>query len=375
MKRVEKIKTLKKEKIGQSEYINENCWLTKTLNYFPAPRCRYCELRFRNCLFSQYLVTSLILTFVLFVLSFLVEGKISKLVIISIFVLVIVYGRFFSKSTEKIIEANFAQRKAKEALEELAKGLEDQVEQRTKELREAYRKLEKLDEAKNQFLMATQHHLRTPLTSMRGYLDLIFSGSYGKISPKIKGTILRFQTSTSRLIKIVNELLDISQFQLGKKVVSLQSNVEIEPIFKEILEELQFTSQTKGIYLKLEKPTEKLPTIEADPEKFKVALSNIIDNSIKYTTQGGITIKFQILDKKLRIISQDTGIGISKEDMKTLFTGVFERGEEAKKVFTTGRGIGLYISSKIIEAHNGKIWAESDGVGKGSTFIIELPIS
>ncbi|MBU4274419.1 HAMP domain-containing histidine kinase [Patescibacteria group bacterium] len=368
-------RTLIHSEIGKPEYINENCWLTRNLNYFPAPRCRYCELKFRDCLFYQYLITSLILTFSIFVLSFLIEGKISKLVIISVFILVIVYGRFFNKSTEKIIEAYFAQRKAKEALEELAKGLENQVEQRTKELKEAYGKLEKLDESKNQFIMACQHHLRTPLTSMKGYAELILTGAYGKVQLKTKEVISKIQTSANRLIKTVNELLDISQFQLDKKVVSLQPNIEIKSILEEVVEELQPTAQTKNIYLKLDKPAEKLPPIKADPEKLKVALFNIFDNGIKYTAQGGITIKFQISDKKLRILSQDTGIGISKEDMKTLFSGIFERGEEAKKLFTTGRGIGLYISSKIIEAHNGKIWVESEGPGKGSTFFIELPIS
>ncbi len=223
--------------------------------------------------------------------------------------------------------------------------------------------------------MITQHHLRTPLTSMKGYTDLILTETYGKVPSKIKEAILKLQISINRLIKMVNELLDISQFQLGKKVVSLQPNIKIEPILKEILEELQFTAQTKGVYLKLEKPMEKLPIIEADPEKLKVALFNIFDNGIKYTTKGGITIKLQISDKKLRIISQDTGIGILKENMKNLFTGIFERGEEAKKLFTTGRGIGLYIASQIIQAHNGRIWAESEGPGKGSTFFIELPVS
>jgi len=223
--------------------------------------------------------------------------------------------------------------------------------------------------------MATQHHLRTPLTSMVGYLDLIFGGSYGKVSSKVEEALKKIQVSTNRLLKIVNEFLDISQFQLGKKVVSLRPNIEIGPIFKETIEELQFAAQSKGIYFKLEKSVGKCPVIEADSEKLKVALTNIFDNAIKYTTKGGITIKIQVSGKKLLIIIQDTGIGIPKENIKTLFTGVFERGDEAKKVFTTGRGIGLYISSKIIEAHNGRIWAESEGLGKGSTFFIELPIS
>ena len=246
--------------------------------------------------------------------------------------------------------------------------------------KEARKKIQELGEAKTQFIMATQHHLRTPLTSMRGYIDLILTGSYGKISPTVKQAVLKLQVSTKRLVRIVGELLDVSQFQLGKKVVSLQPGVQIKPILEEVIEELKFIAETKGIYLKFQKPKEKIPDIKADSEKLKVALFNIVDNGIKYTNKGGITIKIKnqiskIKNKsKLQIISKDTGMGISKEDMKTLFVGIFERGKQAKKVFATGRGIGLYVTNKIIQAHNGRVWAESEGKGKGSTFYVELPI-
>lgn len=237
----------------------------------------------------------------------------------------------------------------------------------------AHKELKRLDEAKNQFIMATQHHLRTPLTSMIGYLDLIFGGTYGKVPTKLKKTLLKFQVSTRRLIKIVNEFLDITQFQLGKEVVSPKLNIDIGSVLEEIMEELQFEAKARGIYLKLQKPG-KMPRIKADPEKLKIALFNIVDNGIKYTRQGGVTIKFKIEDLKLRIITQDTGMGISKEELKTLFTRTFERSKEAKRIYGTGRGIGLFIAGHIIGAHNGKIWAESEGKDKGSTFFIELPI-
>ncbi len=233
--------------------------------------------------------------------------------------------------------------------------------------------LKKLDEAKNQFIMATQHHLRTPLTSMIGYLDLIFGGTYGKVSPRIKEALQKFQISTNRLIKVINEFLDISQFQLGKKVITLQPDVHIEPIFEEIVDELQLEAKARGIYLKLQKQA-KMPGIKADPEKLKLALYNIVDNGIKYTNEGGVTIKLKVENSRLRIIVKDTGAGISKEDQKTLFTRLFERGKEAKKLHGTGRGIGLYIAFHIVKAHNGKIWVESEGRGKGSTFFIELPV-
>lgn len=257
----------------------------------------------------------------------------------------------------------------------------EKMEQMTIELERAYSiekeakvKIQELSEAKTQFIMATQHHLRTPLTSMRGYVDLILTGSYGKVPVKIKEAISKLQISTVRLLRIVNELLDVSQFQLGKKVVSLQPGIEMEPILKEVVDELRFTAESKGLYLKLQEPEGKIPTIQADVEKLKVALFNLIDNGIKYTSKGGITVNVEVSDSKVRITSKDTGIGISKERLGTLFDNAFERGKEAKKVFSAGRGIGLYVSNQIIKAHNGKVWAESEGEGKGTAFCIELPI-
>jgi signal transduction histidine kinase len=258
----------------------------------------------------------------------------------------------------------------------------ERLEVLTNEVKKAYevekharQELQRLDKAKTQFIMATQHHLRTPLTSMRGYLDLIFGGTYGKVPAKLKKTLQKFQASTSRLIRTVNEFLDISQFQLGKRVVLLEPDTQIEPILKEIIEELKFEAESKGLYLKLEKPDGEIPAIKADPEKLKVALFNVLDNAVKYTRKGGVTIRCKKPDNKLRIIIKDTGIGVPREELRTLFTRIFERGEKAKQVFTTGRGIGLYITAQIIKAHNGKIWAESEGRNKGSTFYVELPLS
>jgi len=293
--------------------------------------------------------------------------------------LVIVYGYFFNKSTNKIIKANFTQRKAKDALEELSQNLQKEVDKQTKEIRRAYevekkahRELKRLNKAKNQFMLATQHHLRTPLTSMQGYLDLVFGGTYGKVPKILKKTLKKFQTSTKTLIKIVNEFLDISQFQLGRKVVSLQPNIDIGPILKEIIEELQFETNARGLCLEFQKPKET-SKIKADSEKLKVALFNIIDNGIKYTSKGGVTIKVKNKGSKLLIIIKDTGVGIPKEALIALFGKLFERGEKAEKLHATGRGIGLFISTQIIKAHKGRIWAESEGEGKGSTFYIELP--
>ena len=117
-----------------------------------------------------------------------------------------------------------------------------------------------------------------------------------------------------------------------------------------------------------------VPLIKADVEKLRVALTNLIDNAIKYTETGGITIKLNSVDHRIQISVKDTGMGIPKEDILNLFNRIFERNEMAQKTNTTGKGIGLYLTAKIIEEHHGKIWVESDGVGKGSTFFVELPV-
>jgi signal transduction histidine kinase len=264
-------------------------------------------------------------------------------------------------------------------IQDFNKNLQQKVDEQTKELRKAYevekkarQELEKLDKNKNQFLLTIQHHLRTPLTAMMGYGDLILNGTFGKAPKKIVDVIKKMQVRTQELIKMVNEFLDITQFQLGKEIILLKPGVDVDDIIRESVEELKFEAEEKGIYLKFEKQKIKILPVKADREKLKAAIFNIIDNAVKYTDKGGVVIKIED-GKNVKITVSDTGIGIPKERLENLFDRIFERGEGAEKTFATGRGIGLYLSGQIIKYHNGKIWAESEGDGKGATFYIELP--
>jgi len=239
--------------------------------------------------------------------------------------------------------------------------------------KKSHEELKKLDEAKSQFVLITQHHLRTPLSIMKGYVSMLLEGSYGKMNEEFIKPLKGFQISTDNLIKLVNEFLDISQLQVGSQILSPQE-AQIEDLIQEIIQELKPEADKKRIYLEIEKPTEPLPKVNIDRAKVKAALFNVIDNGMKYTPSGGVKVRFKTTDSKLKIIIQDTGIGMTKEDIDTLFTRFFSRGKEAKKVFATGRGIGLYMAERIIKAHQGRVWAESPGKDKGSTFYIELPI-
>jgi len=273
-----------------------------------------------------------------------------------------------------------------EKVEDLSENLQEKVDQQTRELKQAYNKIEyayeiekkahqdlkDLSEAKNQFILATQHHLRTPLTIMKGYASMLIEGDYGKLNKKVKEKLVFFSESTQKLINLVNEFLDISQFQVGKKILKIEK-VDPQKLIKEIIEEFKIEAEKKNIYLKI-KRLNHISIIKADYAKLKEAIYNVIDNGIKYTEKGGITISLEMENKKLKIIIKDTGIGIGKKEINSLFEKTFERSEEAQKLYTLGRGIGLYISSSIIKAHNGKIWAENWGENSGSIFYIELPV-
>jgi len=202
---------------------------------------------------------------------------------------------------------------------------------------------------------------------------MILEGSYGKFGETVRHPLSGVQISIESLIKLVNEFLDISQLQVGKGVLK-KVKTNIIGLVNEIMEDLTPVAKEKGLYLKLELSPEPIPEIEIDKAKMKSALFNVIDNGLKYTKRGGVTIKLQIANGKLQIAVKDTGIGIKREEITGLFERTFERGKEAEKVYTTGRGIGLYISKNIIEAHSGKIWVESEGINQGSTFFVELSV-
>jgi len=144
-------------------------------------------------------------------------------------------------------------------------------------------------------------------------------------------------------------------------------------VIKEAINDLGLIAKEKNIYLKFQGPEESLPEIFLDKEKIRQAIMNILDNAIKYTEQGGITIKLQKTDHKLRITISDTGDGMSQEEISHLFTS-FTRGKAGTRLWVEGAGLGLYIAKKFIEMHNGRIWAESSGKGNGSIFHIEIPI-
>ncbi|MFH1820631.1 MAG: HAMP domain-containing sensor histidine kinase [Candidatus Nealsonbacteria bacterium] len=373
---MEKDEKFQRKKIEKPKYINQNCWLVKALNYAPYERCRYCELKFRNCLFLHYQIISSILIIFFLVVSFLIEGKISKLIITSIFTFVIVYGYFFSKSTDKIVQAYFAQRKTSEELKELTEKLEEKVSEQTKKLREAYEKLKVLDKAKSEFISIVSHQLRTPLGITKGYISMMFEGTYGSISQKIEKPLKNIYSSNERLIRLINDLLNVSRIESGKIKINLERVTlkDFTELISSVVAEFKMPAKRNNLSLTFIKPTKKLPQsrLSIDKNKVRQVISNFIDNAIKYTKQGSITIKTEVLPAAIRVKIEDTGAGMKKEEIEGLFKS-FARGSVGVRVSTEGLGLGLYVAKMFAEMHHGNVWAESKGKDKGSIFYLELP--
>lgn len=232
---------------------------------------------------------------------------------------------------------------------------------------------EKLNLAKDQFILSFQHHLRTPLVPIKGYLELILKGAYGREeNPLIREKLLEMKKLATDLYSLIEGLLDIQEIKMGKQILNLE-DCQINDLVESVIEELTIELESKGLYLNFEKGD--LPVIKADRKKIREAIWNLIDNAIKYTNEGKIDVATKIENNNLKIIVSDTGIGMTKEEIDYFLKGkLFERGESAKKLYGPGRGIGLSLSIEFVKAHGGNIFAESAGPGQGTTFWIELPI-
>lgn len=248
----------------------------------------------------------------------------------------------------------------------------EQIERISRDLKKAYRELKKLDIAKSEFISIASHQLRTPLTAIKGYVSLITDKTYGIFPPKMKKPLTNIYSSVERLIKLVNDLLSISRIEAGKIKVEPKEFL-LEELITNILEELNNLAKAKNLYLKLEKIKKPCDKVFMDMAKIRQVILNIVDNGIKYTHTGGITITYG-QDKDLcRIEIKDTGAGMTESEISMLFK-TFSRGAAGRRTWTEGAGLGLYIAKQFTEMHNGKIWVKSAGKRKGSIFYIELPI-
>lgn len=258
-----------------------------------------------------------------------------------------------------------------EEINELNKSLQRRIDEATKELRFSNRQLQRLDEAKNEFISMASHQLRTPLTSIKGYLDMMLEGDLGKISPTQRAVLREAFSSSERMVRLINDFLNVSRLQTGKFTIDKQS-VDIAQILRDEVSLLKVVADQRSVEMVL-KIDKKIPSLAVDSEKIRQVMLNMIDNAIYYSNpHKKVVITLKSSGKMIEFSVKDSGIGVPKSEQANLF-GKFFRGTNAKKRRPDGTGVGLFLAKKVILSHDGEMIFESEE-GKGSTFGFRLPV-
>jgi len=228
-----------------------------------------------------------------------------------------------------------------------------------------------VDRTKSEFVSLAAHQLRTPLSIMNWSMSMLKKGDFGKLNKEQKEIIERAYETNESMVSVVNNLLNITRIEEGRYIYET-SVTDIKELVNSVLDNYHHLIKNKKINVELNY-SDDLPKINIDSEKIKIAIQNLIDNAIKYSSVGGkIIITLKNDKKNVEFVMQDFGIGIPKDQSDSIFNKFF-RSDNAKKVDPNGTGIGLFLTENIISAHGGKIWFESEE-GKGTSFHFSLPI-
>ena len=239
------------------------------------------------------------------------------------------------------------------------------------DVRVANAELKKLDQMKSEFVSLASHQLRAPLTAIKGYISLIQEGSYGQVSNVLKDALRKIYISNETLINLVGDFLNLSRIESGKMKYTFEP-IQMEEIVQGVFEEFKEVVKEKKLELRYENPETPLAKAMLDKDKFKQVIMNLVDNAVKYTPEGSVTLKIAEEGSNILFSVSDSGVGMSAEDLAGIFKR-FSRMEGGSKVNISGLGLGLYLAKRIVTDHGGEIWATSDGPGKGSTFWVRVP--
>ena len=251
----------------------------------------------------------------------------------------------------------------------------DEIARLSNELKSMSARLDILDKKKTEFLSMVSHHLRDPLTAIKGYSSMLLEGSFGELSSMVHDAVDKMFNSSSRLIMMISDFMDIANIESGDMKYFL-TRVNMKKLVAEVVDDMQSATRTGGLELDLiiDDYHQEDYAVVADQGKMHQVILSIIDNSIKYTPYGSISVKLSLSENKKNVLFRitDTGIGMSEVTLQKIFKK-FSRADGVNKTYTEGVGLGLYVAKKIIEKHQGRVWAESQGEGAGSSFFVEIP--
>jgi len=236
------------------------------------------------------------------------------------------------------------------------------------------------NEAKTEFISFVSHELKQPMTSIKGYTDLLIKGTAGELTDMQNSFLETVRSNVDRMNTLVSDLLDISRIESGRMRLEFE-NASIEKVIKEALRTTRRQIEAKQQALEVDISPD-LPLVRGDRDRLVQVLTNLVSNAYKYTPAGGhITIHARRWsdgqdatgrDGFVLCSVADTGIGITPEDRKRLFTKYF-RADDPAVHSVPGTGLGLVIITSLVELHGGEIWVESE-VGQGSTFSFTIPV-
>jgi signal transduction histidine kinase len=239
--------------------------------------------------------------------------------------------------------------------------------------------VQRANDAKTEFVSFVSHELKQPMTSMRGYTDLLAKGAAGGLNDMQQSFLETIRSNVNRMDSLVSSLLDISRIESGRIRINLE-DVSVEQVVEEALRTIRGQIEAKQQPLVVE-VTPNLPLVRGDRERLVQVLTNLVSNAYKYTPKGGqITVRAQTWSDGEGATGQDgfvmcsvtdTGIGMSQEDQERLFTKYF-RSEDPSVRSEAGTGLGLVITKSLVELQGGEIWVESE-LGRGSTFAFTVP--
>jgi len=248
------------------------------------------------------------------------------------------------------------------------------IETLAQDLEQANARLQSLDKQKSEFVSIASHQLRSPLTSIRGYASMLVDGSFGPIPNDAVEPLERIETSAKRMALAIEDYLNVSRIESGNMKYEL-SDFNLKDEIGKVTDDIRPTALKQGLVLLFRSNLTSTGIVHADIGKTVQIAHNLINNAIKYTPKGSITVfvRDDLKTKMIYVDVIDTGVGLSAQSIEILFQK-FSRADGANKVNTTGTGLGLFVAQKMSEAMGGTITAHSAGEGKGSRFTLSLPL-
>jgi len=261
---------------------------------------------------------------------------------------------------------------AVEEIREINRTLQQRINNATRELRATNATLRQLDKVKDEFVSIASHQLRTPLTSVKGYLSMVLEGDTGKITKTQHQLLNEAFLSSERMVRLINDFLNVSRIQTGKFIID-RAPTDLSTVVEQEIESLKPNATARNMKLVYRKP-KNFPVLNIDEGKVRQVIMNFADNAIYYSRDdSAINIKLSIESNNVVFTVKDTGIGVPESERNNLF-GKFYRATNARKKRPDGTGVGLYLAKKVVDAHEGELIFESIE-GKGSTFGFKLPIA